>query len=84
MYRISISKKAAKFLHSLQEEEQRRVKQKLDAMSIDPFALDVKKLVNKDMVTYRVRQGNYRIIFHIDSDVLTIDVIDIDHRKNVY
>jgi mRNA interferase RelE/StbE len=36
------------------------------------------------MNTYRLRVGNYRVIYEKYSDILLILVLDIDHRKGVY
>ncbi|MDR0306677.1 MAG: type II toxin-antitoxin system RelE/ParE family toxin [Chitinispirillales bacterium] len=34
--------------------------------------------------TYRIRTGDYRVVYEIHDNVLTIIVIDIDHRKDIY
>lgn len=43
---------------------------------------DIKKLVNRD--GYRLRAGNYRIIYKIDTKSQTITILDVAHRKDAY
>jgi mRNA interferase RelE/StbE len=44
----------------------------------------VEKLSGGDEVRYRVRVGDYRIIYRIDDDVLTVLVLKVGNRKDVY
>ena len=44
--------------------------------------MDIKKL--KGRSGYRIRKGDYRIIYDISDDVLTIEVVAIGHRRQIY
>ncbi len=52
-------------------------------LSRDPFPAGVKKLVNSESV-YRLRIGDYRLIFRVEQSKLVIEVILIGHRRDVY
>jgi mRNA interferase RelE/StbE len=61
--------------------------QKIDAsilkLAEDPLPPGVKKLRNSGGM-YRVRVGDYRIIYRIDQLVLTILIVKVGHRREVY
>jgi mRNA interferase RelE/StbE len=46
--------------------------------------LDIKKLEGKENPTYRLRSGDYRIIYTIEKQIVTVLVIEIKHRREVY
>ena len=84
MYKIQISKTATKFLSKVPKKDQEKIAIRIKELSNDPRSDEVIKLTNIQPDTYRARQGDYRIKFHIHDEILIIDVIDIDHRKDVY
>ena len=53
------------------------------ALAEDPLPPGVKKLRNSDGL-YRVRVSDYRIIYRIEQEILTILVVKIGHRREVY
>ena len=84
MYKVRISKQASKFILTLNKKDQEKINDRIKQQSISPRNEGVIKLTNVDPDTYRARQGDYRIIFHIIDDELIVDVIDINHRKEAY
>jgi mRNA interferase RelE/StbE len=56
---------------------------KLDALLSDPYPPDAKKLKNGNG-RFRIRIGNYRIIYRIEEEQLVILIIKIGHRRNIY
>ena len=81
-YQVVISKKALKNLQKLSAYDNASVRKILTALSINPRPLNSIKLTKSDK--YRVRVGNFRIIYTIADKELIVDVIDIDHRRKVY
>jgi addiction module toxin, relE/stbE family len=81
-YTILIGKKAEKFLETLSEPYYSNIVQALDLLTENPRPIGCKKLTNDDK--YRVRVGNYRILYEIHEDIITIEVVTIAHRKDVY
>ncbi|MCW6660011.1 type II toxin-antitoxin system RelE/ParE family toxin [Aerococcaceae bacterium NML191292] len=76
MMSIRIEKKARKFLEKLPQNIKTRI---LQAIYRYPYS-DVKKL--KGTPYYRMRVGDYRIIYDENGNVISI--IEIGHRKNIY
>jgi mRNA interferase RelE/StbE len=82
-YHIEFVKQAAKQLKSLSTEEQQRIKIKIDALADVPRPDGVVKLAGEDNL-YRIRVGNYRIIYSIQDNQLLVLVLKIGHRRDVY
>ena len=79
-YRIFYEKEALKELDKLETSISRRIIKKIDEMSENPSSCDIKKL--KASNDYRLRVGDYRIIFLFDKDL--IKILKIGHRRNIY
>ena len=82
-YRIEFVKQSAKQLKCLPTEEQQKIKIKIDALADVPRPDDVVKLTGEDNL-YRIRVGNYRIIYSIQDNQLLVLVLKIGHRRDVY
>ncbi len=83
MYRVRTSPDADKQLAKLDGSVRARVAQKIDALAENPRPPGCKKLKGDDNL-WRVRVGDYRIVFSIHDDLLLIVVIRIAHRRDVY
>ncbi len=81
-YRVQISARVAKDLTGLPRIDRLRVEAAIEALGDDPRPPGVKKLVGQD--AYRVRVGDYRIIYEIVDAVLVVLVVRVGHRKEVY
>jgi len=81
MYRILLTKRAIKDLEKLNEEAKLRIKEKFNLLLNDPISSS-KKLSSSLIGTYRLRVGDYRVIFDIDNDKVVI--LRIGHRKDIY
>lgn len=82
-YHLKITTSAAKSLMKLPRIEQRRIRSAIDKLATDPRPHGVTKL-SGTTDSYRIRVGNYRIVYTIDDGELVIVVIRIAHRKKVY
>jgi mRNA interferase RelE/StbE len=82
-YRVEIKKSAAKELEAIGVKKDReRIVQKILALANEPRPVGVEKLTDKEQ--YRLRQGNYRILYEIFDDILVVAVIKVGDRKEVY
>jgi mRNA interferase RelE/StbE len=79
-YSSTFSKKALKDLKSLDRKDQQRVLDRIEAMQ-DNLSGDVKKLTNHTP-QYRMRCGNWRVLFEIEGE--TIIIYRIKHRREAY
>lgn len=82
-YKLSISSSAEKKLKKIPKKDLVKVIEKIQSLSINPLPEGCRKLSGEENV-YRVRQGNYRIIYEIENKKLIILVLKIGHRKDVY
>ena len=81
-YRIEIKKSAVKEIHKLPSREIKKVLAKIESLSENPRAEDCIKLSGEEK--YRVRCGDYRILYLIKDDVLIVYIVKVGHRKDVY
>jgi mRNA interferase RelE/StbE len=81
-YTITISKTAQKQLNDIPESVAEILITTMQGLAYNPRPSGYKKL--KGRTAYRIRKGNYRILYEIFDSILIIDVIAIGHRKNIY
>ena len=81
-YKIEIKKSAVKELNKLPDNDLKKIIRKIQNLADTPRPSDCKKLTGEEK--YRIRSGNYRILYLIEDDILTIYVIKIGHRREVY
>ena len=81
-YRVFIEKKAAKVLEKINEPDYSRVKNAILDLGRNPRPLGFIKLKGRE--GYRIREGDYRIIYDIIDQVLRVNVVIIGHRKDIY
>ena len=82
-YTIEILKGALKQIKKLPSEVQERIQLKIDDLATEPRPNGVKKLKGKEN-TYRIRVGDYRVIYDIFDDILVVSVVEVGHRSQVY
>lgn len=82
-YKIDIKPSAQKALGKLPKTIAGSLIKKIKGLANDPYPSGFKKLSGIDNA-YRVRSGDYRVIYRIFNAVLVVEVIKIGHRKNVY
>ena len=81
-YQIIIKPKAIKALEKINEPDYSNIKTAIYSLADNPRPYGYKKLKGRD--GYRIRAGDYRIIYNIFDKILTIDVINLGHRKDIY
>lgn len=82
-YRIEVAPTAARQLRKLDPQARRRVQAAVELLADEPRPPGAKKLVGGDG-EWRVRTGDYRIVYEIHDDVLTVLVLAIGHRREIY
>lgn len=83
MYNVVVSKKAAKELSDLPKTAWKRISEQIDALAEEPRPDGCKKLKGEES-TYRVREGDYRIVYEVSDKEITVLIIRVAHRKDVY
>lgn len=83
-YNIKLRETAIKKLKSLNKDEAARILKKVEELGKNPFEMhNVKRLVDFD-ISYRLRVGDFRILFESDDELKEIEIFDIRHRKETY
>ena len=83
LYRIEIKRSAAKEIEAIGRlRDRQRVVARIMRLAEDPRPPGATKLTGKE--AYRIRQGDYRIVYTIADDVLVVEVIRVGHRREVY
>lgn len=82
-YQIEIARTAAKDLRGIDRKWIPMVVAAIETLESDPRPAGCKKLVGSDH-TYRLRVGDYRVVYDIHDAMLIILVVRIRHRRDVY
>ncbi len=84
IYNIEFSPRAEKDYKNLDFDiiTKKRIARVIENLKINPITTNSKKLKNSDY--WRIRVGDYRIIYYIENDKLIILIIKIGHRREIY
>ncbi|HXF28736.1 MAG TPA: type II toxin-antitoxin system RelE/ParE family toxin [Chlamydiales bacterium] len=80
-YTIETSENLEKILDKVPKQDVIRIRDRIRALSNDPRPMNSEKI---DDNLYRVRQGNYRILYKIYDKKLVVVVVTVAHRREVY
>jgi mRNA interferase RelE/StbE len=81
-YSVSILRSAQKSLASLPTVIQDRLIATIRRLAVSPRPPGVRKLSGRE--AWRIRVGDYRVLYEIEDTALTILVVDVGHRKEIY
>lgn len=82
-YRVELRPSASKQLEKLTPPDRPRVLRRIKALEVDPRPPGCQKLAGEDDL-WRVRAGDYRIVYEIIDERLIVTVVRIGHRSDVY
>jgi len=82
-YQIEFTSVAWRDFSRLTTSVQERLQVKIDALAQQPRPPGVQKLEGREN-RYRLRAGNYRVIYEIQDEVLLVLIVRIGHRREVY
>lgn len=81
-YSLEIKRSAARELEQVPLKDRRRIVTRIQALAHDPRPPGAEKLSGQER--YRIRQGDYRILYEIEDQILRVMVVKIGHRRDVY
>lgn len=81
-YAIFILRRSQKELADLPADPYRQVKEAISALPQTPRPVGCQKLVGRD--GWRIRVGDYRILYDIDDKKKTLTILHIGHRRDIY
>jgi len=81
-YKIFFKKSVEKDLKLIPKKDLKKILDRIEALAEDPRPSGCEKLTGQQR--YRLRQGRYRVLYSIQNDELTIWVVKVGHRKDIY
>jgi mRNA interferase RelE/StbE len=83
IYKVEFTPKALRQFQSLTAQVQKRLRSKIDALGQNPRPRGVKKLETQEDL-YRIRAGDYRVIYQVQDKALLVLVVKLGDRKEIY
>ncbi len=83
-YKVDFSKAAEDQLESIPKSDVKKIIKRAEKLSSNPFPVGYESVKGAPVETYRVRQGDYRILYTVHEKKLIVLVIKIGHRREVY
>jgi mRNA interferase RelE/StbE len=81
-YEVRLKRSAEKELRGLPAKELARIVRRIGALARDPLPAGSEKLAGAEQ--YRVRPGDYRIVYSVDDAAALVEVVKIGHRREVH
>ena len=81
-YKVSFKKSVWKDFDDIPKRDLRRILNRIKGLAEDPRPSGCEKLTGGER--YRLRQGRYGIVYSIQDDKLTVWIVKVSHRKDVY
>ena len=81
-YELRIKRSAEKELRAASRPDLPKLINRIQSLAHEPRPPGCQKLSGQD--AYRIRQGDYRIIYTVDDQVRMIEIVKVGHRKEVY
>jgi mRNA interferase RelE/StbE len=81
-YKIFFRKSVQKDFSAIPKKDLKRIINRIESLGENPRPVGCEKLTGQER--YRLRQGRYRIVYSIQDDELTIWIVKVGHRKDIY
>jgi mRNA interferase RelE/StbE len=83
LYKVEINKKVRKKdLFSIPSKDVSRIVERIKDLANDPYPTGAVRLKGRE--EWRIRQGDYRILYLVEEQIVTIFVVKVGHRREVY
>ena len=83
-FRVLLSRKAVKDLNELEPATAQRIDQAFSVLKDNPYPAGAKQLHDSRLAQFRIRVGDYRILYDIYSKDGAIYILRVGHRRNIY
>ena len=81
-YKVHFKASVEKDFTTIPKKDAKKILKRIDALTENPRPLGSEKLTGREK--YRLRQGRYRIAYSVQDDELTVCVVKVGHRKEIY
>lgn len=82
-YQVVFTRRALRDFSALPPKDRERLAKRIDALASDPRPHGAKKLEGLEGL-YRLRVGAYRVLYTVEDDVITVTVVRVGHRRDIY
>lgn len=82
MFTLHVPRKTYKDFDRIQSKDLEKIDRAIELLRGNPLPVGAKKLAGQDF--FRIRQGDYRIIYHVDWVLKIVTIARVGHRKDVY
>ena len=82
-YRIELAPKAQRDFKALDGSIRRRIARRIDSLAENPYPQGIKKIEGEDEL-YRLRIGDYRVLYQVKGKILLVLIVGIGHRRDIY
>jgi mRNA interferase RelE/StbE len=82
-YVLRYEKRVLKDLDRIPQKDLARIDKTIQSLALQPHPAGVKKLVGEERL-YRVRQGDYRIVYAVDHKAGVVSILGVRHHRDVY
>jgi mRNA interferase RelE/StbE len=82
-YHVVFTRRALRDLSALPQNDRARLAKRIDGLANDPRPHGAKKLEDLEGL-YRLRVGDYRVLYTIEDQVVTVTVVRVGHRRDIY
>jgi mRNA interferase RelE/StbE len=84
MYKLEVTKSVEKDFNKISKEKHEYLLNAIESLSSNPFPISQYKKLKGTMNSYRLRVGDYRILYEVEDVIKIITVYRVRHRKEVY
>ncbi len=84
MFEIIYAKSVFKDLKKIERKNLEKIKEGIKELKNFPNISQIKHLTNHPLADYRLKIGNYRVLFNVDWEKREIHILKVGHRKEVY
>lgn len=81
-YKVCFRESVEKDFSVVPKKDLKKILCRIEALAENPRPSGCEKLTGRER--YRVRQGQYRIVYSVQDEVLTVWIVKVGHRKDVY
>jgi mRNA interferase RelE/StbE len=81
-YKVLFKASVEKDFTTIPKKDLRKILKRIEGLAENPRPSGYEKLTGQER--YRLRQGRYRIVYSIQDDKLTVWVVKVGHRKDIY
>jgi len=84
MFELFLDTPAKNFIKKLDSKNSQRIIKAIEKLAEDPIPHDSKRIYGTSEKLFRIRVGDFRVLYRIDYEEIIIIVVDIDSRKRIY